>query len=255
MPKEAPVNTVIFLGTGGARVMVSRQLLASGGLWLDLDGVQMALDPGPGALVQATKRKLNPTKLDAILLSHRHLDHAGDVNAMIEAMTTGGLEPRGALFAPRQALEEDPVVLRYVRAYLRRVVELQEGGEYQVGPVTFRTPLRHQHHDAETYGFVFQTSGGSLAYLPDTRYSDRLAPAYQADYLIMNVVLLEPRPIDHLSVPDAARLIAAIRPRQAIITHFGMTIWRAHPWEVAKLLSEETGVQVSAARDGMRFQF
>jgi hypothetical protein len=32
-----------------------------------------------------------------------------------------------------------------------------------------------------------------------------------------------------------------------------MTMWRAKPWEVAKRLSEETGIRVIAARDGMRF--
>jgi len=249
------MGTVIFLGTGGARVMVARQLLASGGLWLDVDGVQISLDPGPGALVGATRRKLNPTKLDAILLSHRHLDHSGDVNAMIEAMTTGGLEARGTLFAPHDALEEDPVVLRYLRRYLAQIVELQPGGEYRVGPVSFRTPIAHRHHGAETYGFVFDTTGGRLAYVPDTRYFPELGEAYQADYLIVNVVLLEPRDIDHLSVPDVARLLVAIRPRKAIITHFGMSVWRAHPWEVARLLTEQTGVEVTAARDGMRFEF
>lgn len=39
----------------------------------------------------------------------------------------------------------------------------------------------------------------------------------------------------------------------AILTHFGMTLWRAKPWEVAAKLSEETDVNVIAARDGMRF--
>jgi hypothetical protein len=30
-------------------------------------------------------------------------------------------------------------------------------------------------------------------------------------------------------------------------------MWRAKTWEVARRLSEETGVRVIAARDGMRF--
>jgi hypothetical protein len=33
-----------------------------------------------------------------------------------------------------------------------------------------------------------------------------------------------------------------------------MTIWRAKPWLVAEKLSQETGVEVVAARDGMRFE-
>jgi len=30
-------------------------------------------------------------------------------------------------------------------------------------------------------------------------------------------------------------------------------MWRAKPWEIAQRLSQETGVKVIAARDGMRF--
>jgi len=30
-------------------------------------------------------------------------------------------------------------------------------------------------------------------------------------------------------------------------------MWRAKPWEIAQRLSEETGVRVLAARDGMKF--
>ena len=78
--------------------MVAHQILASGGLWLDLGGTQILFDPGPGCLVQATKRKLNPAKLQATVLSHRHLDHSADINVVIEAMTEGGFKNRASSF-------------------------------------------------------------------------------------------------------------------------------------------------------------
>ncbi len=68
-------DTITFLGTAGARIMVANQILASGGLWLNLSGTEILLDPGPGTIVQSTKRKLRADKLSAIVLSHRHLDH------------------------------------------------------------------------------------------------------------------------------------------------------------------------------------
>ena len=102
---------VTFLGTAGARIMVASQILASGGLWFDFGGTEILLDPGPGTIVQTARRKLKATKLKAIILSHKHLDHSGDVNVMIEAMTEGGFRPGGVLFAPRDALDNDPVVL------------------------------------------------------------------------------------------------------------------------------------------------
>ena len=68
------------------------------------------------------------------------------------------------------------------------------------------------------------------------------------------MVRLEPGgPFDHLSAVEAGEIINRIKPRAAILTHFGMTMWRAKPWEVASRLSDETGVRVIAARDGMSF--
>ena len=246
-------DAVTFLGTAGARVMVASQILASGGLWLELGGVEVLLDPGPGTLVRATKRKLRPSKLDAIILSHRHLDHSADANVMIEAMTEGGFKRRGVLFAPADALDPDPVVLHYLRGYLERIEVLEEGGSYDIGEVSFSTPIRHRH-SVETYGLVFQTQRHTISCIVDTRYFEELSSHYRGDLLIINVVRLESGgPYDHLSAPEAGEIIREIRPKAAILTHFGMTMWRARPWEVAKRLTDETGVRVIAARDGMRF--
>jgi hypothetical protein len=52
-------------------------------------------------------------------------------------------------------------------------------------------------------------------------------------------------------VPDAEELVKAIRPRLAIISHFGMKMLEARPWVVAREMSERTGCEVVAASDGM----
>jgi hypothetical protein len=106
-------DTVTFLGTAGARFVVTTQTLASGGMWLNLGGTEILVDPGPGCIVQSTNKKLKADRLSAI--------------------------------------------------------------------------------------------------------------------------------------------IGEMKPRAAILSHFGMTMWRAKPWEVAAHLSERTGVRVVAARDGMTF--
>jgi ribonuclease BN (tRNA processing enzyme) len=246
-------DTITFLGTAGARFVVISQLLSSGGLWLNLGGTEILVDPGPGCIVQSTKRKLKADKLSAIILSHRHLDHSADVNIMIEAMTQGGFKPRGWLFAPTDALETEPVIFSYLRDFLGGIEALQEGKSYSVGNISFETPIRHIH-PVETYGIIFRTAEHTFSYIADSRYFDGLWQNYGGELLIINVVFLEPgRPIDHLSVPDAKRIITEIRPKVAILTHFGMSMWRAKPWEIAQKLSEETGIKVIAARDGMKF--
>lgn len=251
---ESP-GSIIFLGTGGARIVVAKQIRASGGMWVSMNGTDLLLDPGPGCLVKCRtrKEKLDATKLDAIVLSHNHLDHSGDVNAMIEAMTDGGFRPKGILLAARECLDSDPVVLRYVRDYLDEVRQLREGGRYVVGGLTLSTPISHRHGGAETYGVVLAPSGAgpTVAYVADTRYFPELGEAYRADILVLNVVFLTRRDYDHLCVEDAEALIRAIAPGLAVITHFGMTVIRAKPWEVAAGLESSTGIRTIAARDGM----
>lgn len=246
-------DTITFLGTAGARFVVARQLLASGGAWLNLGETQILLDPGPGSLIQAARRKLDPAKLEAIILSHRHLDHSGDINIMIEAMTDGGTKKRGMVFVPADALNQDPVVFSYLQSYARGVQLLIEGGSYVINDVSLATPVRHKH-PVETYGFIFQTPRHTFSWITDTRYFEDLANHYRGELLIINVVRLNPgAPIDHLSLPEAKSIIEEIRPGIAILTHFGMTMWRAKPWEVASQLTDETGIRVIAARDGMKF--
>ena len=246
-------ETITFLGTGGARFVVINQLLATGGLWLNLNGVEILLDPGPGCLVHAAKKKLRADKLSAIIVSHRHLDHSADTNIMVEAMAQGGFKPRGWLFAPADALETEPVIFSYLRNYLEGVEVLREGGSYSIGEVSFLTPVRHVH-GVETYGMIFNTGKHTFSYITDSRFFDGLCHSYRGERLIINVVRLDTdHPYDHLSIPDARQIITAIRPKVAILTHFGMSIWRAKPWEIAQRMSEETGARVVAARDGMKF--
>ncbi len=252
MTESSATAVLTFLGTAGARIMVSKQLLASGGIWMDLAGQEILLDPGPGCIVQATKRKLDATKLKAIILSHRHIDHSNDINIMIEAMTEGGFKKRGLVFAPADALEGDPVILKYVRSYPEKIITLSAGQSYQLGDISFTTPIRHQH-GVETYGLTYQLPGLTFSHITDTRFFPELAQSYRGEVLLINVVRLEAgHPFDHLSLTDARTLIQKIKPKAAVLTHFGMNMWRGHPWELAEKLSHETGIKVIAARDGMK---
>ena len=237
-----------FMGTAGARFMVAKQLAASGGLYIEEGNTRISLDPGPGAIVQYAKRKVDLTKLDAIVVSHRHLDHSNDVNVMIEAMTDGGFRHRGRLFCPSDALDGDPVVLKYIRSFPQEIVALEPETEYAVGEVTFTTTPRHVHQ-VETYGFRF---GNRLGWVTDSAYYDGIAEQHKADVMVIHLVLMECRAgLPHLCLDDAERIIREAKPRLAILTHYGMTVWRAHPWELAADLTQRIGTEVKAARDGM----
>ena len=240
-----------FMGTAGARFMVAKQLAASGGLYLEEGNTRISLDPGPGAIVQYAKRKVDLTKLDAIVISHRHLDHSNDVNVMIEAMTDGGFRHRGRLYCPSDALDGDPVVLKYIRNFPQEIVALEPETEYTVGDITFTTTPRHVHQ-VETFGFRF---GNRLGWVTDSAYYDGIAEQHKADVMVIHLVLMECRAgLPHLCLDDAERIIREAKPRLAILTHYGMTVWRAHPWELAADLTQRIGTEVKAARDGMSLE-
>lgn len=264
-PDSRPGPYIKFLGTGGARFVVARQLRASGGTYVTDGTVRIMVDPGPGTLVRAAKSRppLDVTNLDGILLTHLHIDHSNDVNVLIDALTDGGLRRRGYLFAPRECLEgPDAVVLRYVRPFLRDVVALEPETDYQIEGLSFSTSIPHRHgqdHDVETYGLKLCLGGQTVSFVVDTGYFDELCTSYAgSDVLIMNVVRYAPAGgpanapgIRHLSSDDAERLLACVRPRQGVLTHFGMTMLRAKPWMVAQQMSERLGIPVIAATDGM----
>lgn len=246
------MSEIRFLGTGGGRMVVLNQLRRSGGFWLKLGNVNILQDPGPGCLVMVHKLRLRPGTLDAIVLSHRHIDHSNDINVLTEAMTRGGFEHRGRLIVPADCLVSDPVVLQYVRPFTE-ITEIKEGMEIALQDIKIEFPVRNMH-PVETYGAIYKFGSGKLGYIPDTEYFPGLAEAYKGvDFLIINVVRMKTdRKIRHLNMNDAAELINTIRPKKAILTHFGLQVLKASPEFQAKNISGKTGVEVIAAYDGLK---
>ncbi len=250
------MSFIKFLGTAGARFVMTKQLRASGGVWLSVGKTNLYVDPGPGALVRclSSKPRMDPSTLDGILLTHKHLDHSGDVNVMIEAMTQGGFKKRGVLFAPRGALEEDPVVFKYAIGYVEKTEVLKENSEYQIEGIQFSTARRNQH-PVETYGLNFKTSPRTVSFITDTRFFPELPDLYGGEILVIHVVRLKPvgdEPIEHLSIEDVKTIINKAKPRLTILTHFGMTMIKAKPRLVAAELEKELGLKIIAASDGMK---
>jgi len=247
------MNSLKFLGTAGARFVVMKQLRASGGIWLTIDDTHVLIDPGPGSLIRclSSRPKLDPQDLEGIILTHRHLDHANDINIMIEAMTNGGFKKKGVVFAPGDALKGDPVILKYVRKQVERIEILKEKGKYHLGNISFETPIRLKH-GVETYGLNIKGKTCSVSLISDTDYFSNLERYFPGDILVINVVMFQDKPtIEHLSLAEAEHIIAMNRPRLAILTHFGMGMVKEKPWEIAESLSKKHGIQVIAASDGM----
>ncbi|GAC1659727.1 MAG: MBL fold metallo-hydrolase [Vulcanimicrobiaceae bacterium] len=250
-------TSILFLGTGGARFVVARQIRASGGMWMRFGNTQIHVDPGPGALVRALGQvpPCVPGELDALVLSHKHLDHSNDINIMIEAMTHGGFRKRGVLLAPQDALEGEPVIFPYAQKYVDRIEVLRErSSAYTVGEVEIRTSVKHVHA-AQTYGMHFRHAGRTVSYLPCGRFFEGLLDDYAShapDVLIMNILRYrDAMDVDHLTFDDAGRLIEGISPKVAVLTHFGTKMLEQDPGRLARDLEDRHGIRVIAARDDL----
>ncbi|MCK4519232.1 MAG: MBL fold metallo-hydrolase [Candidatus Omnitrophica bacterium] len=252
------MKTLKFLGTAGARFVMLKQLRASGGLWLCWDDTSILIDPGPGSLVKClrSRPKLEPSKLDGIILTHRHLDHSGDINVMIEAMTNGGLKKKGVVFAPRDALDDDPVILKYNRNFVDKIEVLKENKTYKIKSLSFQTSVEHIH-DCQTYGLNFiDGSKVLLSLIADTQYFKSLEEKYSGEILVINVVRHEPKEgVKHLDVDGVKKILSKTKARVCILTHFGMTMLKSGPFKIAEDLQNEfKNVKVIAAYDGMTFK-
>lgn len=247
-------DEVVFLGTGGARYMIATQLRATGGILFRLKKNSILIDPGPESLYRLLNYvpKFNPEKIDAVVLSHKHIDHSADINVYLDVITKGGFKKNGVLIAPADAFGEHGVIFSYLVSFLSEVHIIKPQFEIDVGDVKLIFPVKHEH-PVETYGVKLVTGDYSISYVADSKFFPGIIDAYRADILILNLLRIEPSEIEHLSIPDCEKIITGIKPKVAVITHFGMTMMRQGPWKVAKQLKDATGVVVLAAEDGKHY--
>lgn len=247
------MSFIKFLGTAGARFVMIRQLRSSAGIWISHKSTNIIVDPGPGSIVKVntSKPKLDPCGLDAIILTHKHLDHSNDVNVMIEAMTEGGFRKRGVLFAPSDSFGKDGVVLSYFENHPQKIVILKKG-KFSVGDIDFEVPIRNVH-SAETYGLKFFIGSEIISFFSDTKYFDDLIEVYKdSTVIVLNVVFYQKKEeYEHLSLEEAVEIIKKINPHRVIMTHFGMTMLKHKPRLLEEKIRKELKKDIKFAYDGM----
>ena len=250
-------NEIIFLGTAGGRFAVNKQLRSSGGIVLRLHNIQFHLNPGPGALVKAREYGVNLRGNNVLLVSSAQLDHCNDINAVISAMTHDGLDKSGILIASKSVMTgvdgERPYITRFHRKCLDKFLSLEAGNTVKFGKNIELRTLKTKHKDATNLGFKLVSHNLSIGYTGDTVFFPELIEELKGrDILILNN--LEPfgySSENSLSSDDSLRIISAVRPKLAILTHFGQKIIEENPIYQAREIQRRTNIQTVAARDGL----
>ncbi len=194
---------------------------------------------------------------NVVLVSNSKLDHCNDVNAVISAMTHDGLDKSGILIASKSVMAgvdgERPYITRFHRKCLDKFLSLEPGNVVKFGQDIELRTIKTKHQDPTNLGFKLNAGNLSIGYTGDTVFFPELIDELKgSDILILNN--LEPFGYsneNHLSSDDSQRIISAVRPRLAILTHFGQKIIEENPIYQAREIQRRTNIQTIAARDGL----
>ena len=263
-------RSIRFLGTGGGGENLRNNSQNSGGILIRFGKHFMHVDPGEGALLARQKLLLEPANLNTLIVTHVHPDHAEDAGKIIDyvANQQGKLPLLIASesvingYGGGNAAVSKEQLGKVARIEIVPRLEIAQAGSRIDIPasdgIIVLTPIPTQHSDSTCFGFVLEMDGKKVGYTSDTEYFSEL-PAYygKCDILIANNM----RPDaggglkGHLYTDTTARLLKESGVQTAIITHFGVTMEKAGPGEVAKKIQERTGVIVTAASEGMLVEF
>jgi ribonuclease BN (tRNA processing enzyme) len=190
---------------------------------------RVLLDCGAGVLAKLRELEDWP-RVDAICLTHFHLDHWGDVVPWVWALWFGPASehPRPELWVPPggdKLLSEIGERLgtpdMFHQAFVIR--EYPESEEFETAGFRI-TARRVLHYDLRAYGFRVSGNGKTIAYSGDSGPSDELPElARDADLFLCEATLLEPNPEGgvrgHLAAGEAQAAFEASGAKRLLLTH------------------------------------
>jgi ribonuclease BN (tRNA processing enzyme) len=247
---------IIFLGTSGSMAVTSKGIRKSGGIVIQENDLQLLLDPGPGTLQAARDCGIQLHHTHAVLVTHNHLNHCNDLNVVIDSMTHSGIERRGVILAAKSVIHSQehsiPIITKYHKNLVERIIPMEKNHKVGIELVEINA-LPAEHSDPTAVGFKVHCPKFTVSYSGDTKLTDALLQSLMgSDFLILNVPYPRGRESDHnLNSDDAIKIISQVRPRLAIITHFGLEMIRADPIQEARDIQRITGVQTISAKDGL----
>jgi ribonuclease BN (tRNA processing enzyme) len=201
--------------------------------------------------------------LDAIWISHFHLDHSGGLAPYLFGMRSAPQTQQrtkplniyaGAGFERiLRAFDQANNYKLFKQPFPLNVIELQPGAQFEILPdltaTTFSTP-----HTPESLALKLTSSDGRVVvYTSDTGYSMELAEFSRAsDLLVMECSFFKDKPVTtHLKLDEALQLARTAAPRRLLLTHlYG-------EWDNVDLVAEAKKLwqgETLEAHDGLRLQ-
>jgi ribonuclease BN (tRNA processing enzyme) len=192
---------------------------------VEAGGFRLVLELGNGAL-GPLQRHVRLTDVDAVCLSHLHVDHYMDMCPywVVRNYAPDGTPPRIPVYGPpgtadrlalAYGLDPDPGMTDIFDIRTLQV------GRRDIGP--FSVTVDHVNHPVETFGFRIEYGGRALAYSADTGESDALARlARSADVLLCEASFIDGPNLPanlHLSGRGAGEHAARADVGHLVLTH------------------------------------
>ncbi len=239
---------VQFLGSGDA--------FGSGGrlqacIYVQSDAASFLIDCGATALLAMRRFGVEPSSVDAILLSHLHGDHFGGLpffylDAQFISQRTKPLVvagPPGLEERIRQTMEAlFPGSSRTQQRFETEFIELTDEQETSIASISV-VPYGVEHESgAPAYALRVTCGGKVIAYSGDTGWTDALKRAADgADLFICEASFFDKKVPFHVDYETLMEHRAELGCRRLILTHMSGGMLRHLP-----------DLDVETAEDGMR---
>jgi ribonuclease BN (tRNA processing enzyme) len=186
------------------------------------EGGRMLLDCGPGVLSRLREREGWP-RIDAIVITHMHPDHAGDLAPWLWGHLTGP-----ARDVPAPTLWLLPGGHRELERFATSFDDVFDVREYRdAQPFTAAgftvTPHAVRHYDEPTFGLRVENGRSVLAYSADTGPTPALESLARGADLFLCEATLGPDGEGslrgHLTADEAAEAARAAGARRLVLVH------------------------------------
>jgi ribonuclease BN (tRNA processing enzyme) len=193
---------------------------AHSGYLLEHDGRRLLVDCGPGVLSRLRAAEGWP-HVEAIAITHFHLDHCGDLVAWLWGSLNGSGSGTELRIPPGGRADLDALASRFDAIFTVR--EYVDGETFDAAGFAI-TPIRVAHYTQPTWGLRVAAGGRVVAFSADTAPTPALVElAREADLFLCEATLRDDEhdsePRGHMSAREAVAAAREADVKRLLLVH------------------------------------